>query len=114
MQKMATVTVGCKLPHGLILEIGKQKYVLNGAHTAQVLGFNGERIGITHNVDKDFFDKWMETHKEYQPVKAGLIFAHEKEANVIAEGKEKKKVKTGFEAIDPDKPGGVIQKGDGN
>lgn len=95
-----TVVVGCKLPHGLHLEHKGTRVTLNGTHSSRVL--NGH--GITH-VDAELFEKWLAEHNDYAPVKAGLIFAHEKEDNTRAEAKEKKNNKSGLEPLDPEKPG---------
>ena len=100
-----TVTVGCKLPHGLHLDIGGKRVTLKGTNASNVIGGHG----ITENVDKAFFDKWMSQNKESAAVKNGLIFAHEAAQNTKAEAKEKKDNKNGFEGLDPAKPGPGIQ-----
>lgn len=97
---MPQITVGCKLPNGLHLDHGGKRVTLKGSNSALVIGGHG----ITEGVDKDLFDAWMAAHKDYQPVKAGLIFAHDKKANVEAEAKEKATNKSGFEGLNPDKP----------
>jgi kynureninase len=95
---MPTVTVGCKLPNGLIIELGDKRAELNGANSSEIVGGHG----LTENVDKEFFDAWMEKYKDLDFVKAGHLFAHEKEVNVKAQAKEKAKSKTGFEKLSPD------------
>ncbi len=94
---MAQVTVGCKLPNGLIIRHGEHRVMLHGSNHSEVIGGHG----ITHGVDAEFFEAWMGAHKDYEPVKQGLIFAHAKEANVRAEAKEKAKNKNGFEQLEP-------------
>ncbi len=103
-----TVTVGCKLPNGLHLDHGGKRVTLKGINSSSVL--NGH--GITHGVDKDFFEAWMKAHKDDAPVKSGLIFAHASESSVRDEAKEKEKSKSGFERLDPDKPAPGIKKAD--
>ena len=106
---MATVTVGCKLPHGLHLDINGKRVTLAGTNASSVIGGHG----ITENVDKEFFDKWMSLNKDSAAVKNGLIFSNEKTQNVKAEAKEKKGNKNGFEGLDPTKPGpGIEPDGD--
>jgi hypothetical protein len=97
---MQTVTVGCKLPHGLHLDLNGKRVTLAGANSSSIVGGHG----ITENVDKEFFDRWMALHKVSAAVKNGLIFSHEKTGNVKAEAEEKKKNKTGFEGLDPKAP----------
>ena len=46
-QTAATVTVGCKLPNGFVLEVGNQSVVLKGSNDSSLIGGHG----ITHGVD---------------------------------------------------------------
>ena len=62
---MATITVGCKLPHGIHMDIDSKRVTLNGANASSVIGGHG----ITENVDKEFFDKWMSQRKDTEMVK---------------------------------------------
>lgn len=99
-----TVTVGCKLPHGLIMELGEKKITINGLNTSKIIGGHG----ITENVDKAFFDAWMEKNKELSFVKGGFLFAHTKPVNTEAEAKDRAKNETGLEPLDPAKaPKGI-------
>ena len=92
------VSVGCKLPHGLILEMGDERVTVKGANDSTLIGGHG----ITEGVDKDFFDAWLDKNKGLDFVKKGLIFASEKATSVNAEAKEKQDETTGFEGLDPD------------
>ncbi len=103
---MPQITVGCKLPNGLHLDHGGKRVTLKGSNASVVIGGHG----ITEGVDKDFFDAWMEAHKDFQAVKQGLIFAHGKKANVEAEAKEKATNPSGFEGLNPDAPAPGIKK----
>lgn len=112
-----TVTVGCKLPHGLIIQHERlqeekavdgavvRRYVpigepitLRGTNSSRVIG----GFGLTKGVDGDFFRKWLADNKEFGPVKAGLIFASDDldSASDIAE--ERVDLKSGFEPNNPD------------
>lgn len=92
----AFVTVACKLPHGLQCTVGNQTIVLRGANAPDaVVGF-----GLTH-VPEDFWNEWSTQHRNYEPLKKGLIFAHAKTRNVRAEAEEKKDLKTGLEQLNP-------------
>ncbi|MGF6604585.1 hypothetical protein P3T23_009341 [Paraburkholderia sp. GAS448] len=102
----ATVTVACRLPQGLHLDIVKhgevrKRVTLAGSNSTQaVAGF-----GITEHVPKDFFDRWLADHRELPAVKNGLIFAHEKKDSVEARATERTDLKSGLEPLDPKKPG---------
>ncbi|HFC8465373.1 TPA: hypothetical protein ACFP4A_000636 [Neisseria subflava] len=85
MAKQKTVTVGCKLPNGLIIEVGGRSVELNGANASNTIGGHG----ITYNVDADFFNAWMEAHQDRDMVKNGFVFAHEDAKNTKAEAREK-------------------------
>lgn len=99
-----TVTVGCKIPNGLILEVGNTRVTLNGANSSNIIGGHG----ITEGVDQDFFEAWMQAHDWLPAVKNGFVFAHTKPANAQAEAKEKADETTGLEPLDPKKtPAGI-------
>lgn len=101
---MPTVTVACKLPNGLHLDHMGKRVTLNGAHHKDAVADHG----LT-TVDKDFWDAWHAAHKDYHPVKHGHIFAHVQEASAKDKAKERAKEKTGFEGIDPKKPGNGVK-----
>jgi len=130
----ATVTVACKLPHGLNMRVydwekveyqllgGGMKsarearprettYRLNGNSVAQNRAPGCEIVGgfaLTHGIPKDFWDLWLEQHKDWPAVKNGFIFAYEKPDATRGESREKKNLKTGLERLNPKKlPRGV-------
>lgn len=102
----ATVTVGCKLPHGIHMDVDGKRVTLAGANASQVIGGHG----ITENVDKEHFEKWLSMHKESPMVKNGLVFAHEKAANTSAQANASVENPSGFEALDPDNPAPGIKR----
>lgn len=108
MAKQKTVTVGCKLPNGLIIEVGGQSVELNGANASNIIGGHG----ITYDVDADLFNAWMEAHQDRDMVKNGFVFAHDKAADTKAEAAEKANNATGLEAVDPNAPNGGVTKAD--
>lgn len=105
-----TVTIACKLPHGLHLDLQrpgqpKERVTINGfTHPRAIAGF-----GITEGVSKEFFDEWMRQNKDLEPVKQGLIFAHAQAKSVVDQAKEKVNLKSGLEALDPNKPAPGIE-----
>jgi len=103
---MPTVTVGCKLPNGIVLHLGEKEQMVNGSNSSLVIGGHG----ITEDVDKVFFDAWMKKNAKLKFVKDGLIFAHEETDSTKAEAKEKADVKTGLEPLDTNaKPDGITE-----
>ena len=59
---MSTVTVLCKKPYGVELQVGNQKVVLNGYNSSAV----AHGYGITENVPKELWDAWVEQHKGHK------------------------------------------------
>jgi hypothetical protein len=111
------VLVGCKLPHGLILELldpikpgedfmkphaaGKQVTIKGACSLYNQVDKKSRshfQYAITP-VDKAFFDEWYRRNKDLDCVRNGLIFVTEKQS--IAEGlaKERVDVKTGLEPL---------------
>lgn len=95
------VVVGCKLPHGLILEhpmdptkkvelVGKNKALIVGADYAST------------EVDGDFWEQWAAVNKEFPAVKSGAIFVAKSAADVAAVARENVDRKTGFEPMRTD------------
>lgn len=103
------VTVGCKLPNGLVLDIDGYSVTLKGANASNVIG----GYGLTENVDKAAFDKWLKTHSDQPYVKNELIFAQAKTNSAEAKAKENAKVKSGLEGLPQDNPAPGIEKSDG-
>jgi len=104
------ISVGCKLPHGMHLDITNagealQRITLKGINSlsagAIIRPATREGFAITENVPKEFFDEWMRTHSNHPAVKNNLIFAHTQTASVRDMGEEFKEELHGFEPIDP-------------
>lgn len=109
---MQTVTVGCKLPNGLHMDLrgdgGElvKRITLNGANKSEVIG----GYGITHGVDKEAFEEWKRRNPDFTPLKKGLIFAQDKPAAAAAQAKEQAEIKNGFEGLNPDKPAPGVER----
>lgn len=100
----STVTVGCKLPHGIHMDlnvIGKplRRVSLRGSNSSRVVG----GFGITENVPQAFFDEWSTKNKELPALQNGLIFAMGKFDSVADKASDMSGIKNGFEALDPNK-----------
>lgn len=108
---MSTVSISCKTPNGIIMQVGETSYPIAGWNTKEsiiVAVGHIEKVGITEDIPTEFWKKWLEQHKDHPIVVNGLIFASESTNKAKAESKERKGVKSGSEALDPNaKVGGV-------
>lgn len=121
------VSVGCKLPQGLILELGVSIVGGNVTRSAgykqiKLAGANQHSVtvgalrtpspkdlrpGITNNVDEADFDAWVEAHKDTNIVKAGLVFKSKNAGEATARANDLTQKPTGMEPVDPTKHPGV-------
>lgn len=125
-----TLTVGCKLPNGLVLQVFDMEEhavpVLGGgtkmekravpAKAGMRLKLNGwarrpndpfrhpimHGVALTHNVDADFFNEWLRQNRDSDVVKNGVVFAATKDSEVAAQAKDKATLRSGFEEVDRD------------
>lgn len=75
------------------------KRVLDGEAVPTAGGY-----ALTFGVQKDFWDKWREQMKDWPPLAAGQIFAHEREDTVKGQAKAGQSGPSGFEPFNPSKP----------
>jgi hypothetical protein len=66
--------------------------------------------GITEGVDEEWFKAWLAAHADYEPVHRGLIFAMPTPARAEDKAREQAGIESGFEPMDPDKPGPGLEK----
>lgn len=126
-----TVTVGCKLPGGLILrlfEFREQPEPILGGGTKMVQMSTevGERViihgcaaphgqspaapltnqgyALTFNVPAEFFENWLEQNRDMDMVRNGLIFAASSTnaSDVNAKSRERDGIRSGMEPLEPD------------
>lgn len=100
----AKVIIGCRLPHGLVLQHKGVKVTLDGMNKSQIIGANH----ITTEVDADFWEAWKAEHtkgKGFQPLKTNAIFEAGGVREAQDKAKELTKEKTGFERLAKDAPG---------
>ncbi len=107
------VTVGCKMPHGLHLDVknteGDNERVTLKANVVP-FGQPNFLIGgsAMTQVPKAHWDAWMATHKgDFAPLKDGLIFVQEDEAKATAKAKAGEKIKPMAPALKGDEVAGV-------
>lgn len=65
-----TVTVACKLPHGMLMQVGEETLHLNGCCEGNSSG----DYGLTVQVDADFWQAWLVANKEHDVVMNGLVY----------------------------------------
>lgn len=128
-KKPGTVTVACKIPHGLILQLckktawvedtpsgsrdrirydrhGPRVFVRGTAYPVQPGPEFPERgpmaggFALTAGVDAEFFDQWLEQNKQSPVVVNGLIFAEPTRESTKAKAEEFKSKRTGLEPLD--------------
>lgn len=123
-----TVTVACKIPNGLILRLFEMvdttEVMPNGHRTikkaqpkgspVQIAGYSHEFMqaprsalasggyALTHGVDADFWEEWLNQNRDADYVRNGLIFAQEKTADVRAQAKEHRDVADNQGPLVPD------------
>lgn len=103
---MSTITIGCRLPNGLFLDLGdptKPVVELAGQRQAQarspIIILSEDDYGTTE-VDLSFWEAFKaRVGPEFAPIKSGAVFEakSEKEAKAIA--KDLKGKKTGHEPL---------------
>ena len=130
-----TVTVCCKLPNGMRLRVygfgERHEPVLGGGTRAVRQAFPmGDEVviagwshpqnrapenqivagyAVTHGVDAQFWEQWLEQNKDAEFVTKGLIFAHAQAQSAIDKAKDGAKIKSGLERLDPSKMPGKLE-----
>ena len=113
---MATVTVGCKLAQGFIMELVEPGHLtqpaprgpivkIAGANTLRIPGTNPlvGQFALTQ-VDKALADEWFKRNKDLKFVRDGLVFIDESASHAASVAKERAGEKTGLEPLNPDAP----------
>ena len=108
---MATVTVGCRLPHGLVLEVkdssGNPVFVTLAGKNADMGGYlylTPVMCGYTE-VDEDYMNAWLDEFKDSAMVKSGAVFIQKNQSSAKAQNKELQNEKTGFDPLPKSKEG---------
>lgn len=126
-----TVTVICRLPSGLVLDLydtddlkaraqsavpvmavplPRASVKLNGArHDPRFHGRDNLLLGMggRTEIDAGFWAAWCAQNPDYPPLKNGLLFAQAKSADALAELAERGKHRTGLEGLDRSQLQGV-------
>lgn len=121
----STVTVACKMPHGLVLRVfdmvevqeplpgGGTKPVPKAQprpQTVTLKGYlekynpelppaaRGSSFALTHGVDKEFFETWLKQNQDLDLVRNNLVFAMKRVDK--AKLREFEKQRSGLEPVD--------------
>ena len=98
------VVIGCKLPHGLILDHPldpSKKVEINGLNRSLIVG----APYATTEVDGEFWEQWKTVHKDFPAIKSGAIFEAGNAAEAAAVAKELEGEKTGSEPMEQNADG---------
>lgn len=123
---MATVTVACKIPQGMLCRIHEKRkitevslggprtveqyfatdhqFVVNGPAHGQIEGPRHLTVAgyaLTYGVPKDLWDAWYEQNLQLDAVQRNLIFAYDSPDMAKDAAKEHRKLKTGLERLNP-------------
>jgi len=123
-----TVTVGCKMPGGLLLQLTKgyeenEPVMGGGSRKVTVYRRDGEKVklngcavpvgapqprhmiiggyGLTPNVKADFINEWMRQNADSKLVKNNLVFIAASRDAAESKAEEQAAVKSGMEPLDP-------------
>lgn len=115
--------VGCKLPHGHTIEHKGETIALNGGNIGydpmnpfrqgaapdSLLRASGAGLTKLDGKQAEAFKDWYDLHKDGGPIASGAIYIAPSDEGARKEAKSREKVKTGVDALDPDKdlPKGV-------
>ncbi|EAA3939250.1 hypothetical protein DOR63_23755 [Salmonella enterica subsp. enterica] len=103
------VTVGCKLPNGIVLEVGQKRVQVAGWRNNAVKIVGG--YGLTQ-VEKAFWEAWLAEHSQQPYVENGVIFAQDKVNSAAAQATEQETVKSGLEPLPQKDPAPGINRDD--
>ena len=98
---MANITIGCRLPHGIVLEVGGKIINILGLNRSLVIGAEY----MANEVDSALWNAWAKENEGSKLLTSGALFAASSEKDAKAKAKELKSVKTGLEPVDPDSMG---------
>lgn len=129
---MPNVTVACKIPNGVVLEVTHPRELAGGGWATPLPEWKAKHIGkrvtvggpkfewgtpkfdeetgyILTDVDEDFWNAWMKANSGLTMVEKKFIFASVKSQDARAQSRELAELKTGIEPLTPPKEssGGV-------
>lgn len=122
-----TVTVACKLPGGLLVQLcemeevaeqvmgGGSRMVRRARRVGPLVKLNGFAnpvndkpktltyggYGLTYGVPKDLFEEWLAQNADLDAVRTGLVFAFDEPDDAKEAAVERKETRSGLEPLDP-------------
>lgn len=103
---MNMITIGSRLPTGLLLQLEKETHEIKGLNSAVLIGAEY----VTTEIPRAFWDAWSLAYMEYPPLKNMSIFPIEKKADEKAIAADAVQLETGLEQIDQESHG--VKKAD--
>ena len=89
-----TVTIGCKLPNGILLQVGQEVMNINGMDHS-----GNDEFAMTANVPEHFWLAWLNSNKDLDIVKNGQIFAHADCKHIEVKSKNRRAKKISNESL---------------
>lgn len=104
-----TVTIGCRLPSGLVIEVNDIQVTLAGQRQSQerspIILLSEDDYGLT-DVDADYWEAFKKrVGQDFAPIKSGAVFEAKNHGDAKGKAKELKKEKTGHEPLSQEVPG---------
>ena len=99
------VMVGCKLPNGLIIQVGDKRACLRGSAIPvqprrKFVAPEMVLLDSLNPIDKELWDEFVaKMGPDYAPIKSGAIYAANNKAELMVKAKDREKVKTGMEPL---------------
>ena len=102
-KEIGTVTVACKLPHGMHLDLidnngVRVRNTVAGSNSRSVFG----GYGLTAGISEDFWNAWVKQNANIDPVKKGFVFAFSSFDSTRQAAEENAELRHGVEPINPD------------
>lgn len=86
---------------GNVINISKMRKGIMPDH--QIIG-GSYGYALTPNIPREFWERWLDAHKDMDCVKNGLIWAHSEDASLRRYARDNEENKSGLEPIDPEAP----------
>lgn len=107
---MSNTIVGCKLPHGLIVQgLNGRQVTLNGQKTSHIPG--GYGVTVLDADEAAYIFAMYEQHAAFQN-RAVFSPESEKVSDIAALARDLESIPTGLEGLNADKPGGGLVPAD--
>lgn len=107
-----TVTICCKLPNGLHLDLytkgGRIRHTANGSNSSRVIG----GYGVTKDIPREHWEEWQKQNAAMKYVKKGLIWSEKDDRRAESKAEEMDELKHGMEPIKVPATGSFSKRAD--